>query len=113
MICRGKVVVELLVGMIDVDWKHRQKMTFPNLALMKLSAWHKQHGDQVIWYDTPITTGHVDRCYVSKVFSDTYTPDIEFAPDADEIIKGGSGYAIETVDGIEVYHKEKDQPLPE
>ena len=81
----------MLIGMIDVDWRHRQKMTFPNLALMKLSAWHKARGDTVIWYDTPITSGHVDICYLSKVFSDTYTPDADFVPDADQIIRGGVG----------------------
>ena len=100
------------VGMIDVDWRHRQKMTFPNLSLMKLSAWHKRQGDDVIWYDTPITSGHVDKCYVSKVFSDTYTPDIDFTPDADEIVRGGSGYAIDLKDGHEQYHKERDSELP-
>ena len=33
------------IGLIDVD-----SSNFPNLALMKLSAWHKQNGDEVEWY---------------------------------------------------------------
>ena len=33
------------VGLIDVDGHH-----FPNLALMKLSAWHKSQGDIVEWW---------------------------------------------------------------
>lgn len=37
------------IGLIDVD-NHR----FPSLPLMKLSAWHKQQGDTVEWYD-PLT----------------------------------------------------------
>ena len=34
------------IGLIDVDG-HR----FPNLCLMKLSAYHKARGDTVEWYD--------------------------------------------------------------
>ena len=47
---------------------------------------------------------------MSKVFS--FTPDYPYYIDADQIIKGGSGYCIETVDGIEVYRKERDAGLP-
>jgi len=82
---------------------------FPNLPLMKLSAWHKAQGDSVEWYE-PLFSGHMDRVYMSKVFS--FTPDYEYFINADEVIKGGSGYCIELVDGKEVYHKERDKPLP-
>ena len=47
---------------------------------------------------------------VSKVFS--FTPDYEYYIDADEVIKGGSGYCIELVDGKEIYHAERDWKLP-
>lgn len=47
---------------------------------------------------------------MSKVFS--FTPDYEYFVDADEIVKGGSGYCIELVDGKEVYHAERDRQLP-
>lgn len=59
------------IGLIDVDGHN-----FPNLPLMKLSAWHKQQGDSVEWY---IPTQHgfplppMDKVYMSKVFS--FTPD--------------------------------------
>ena len=91
------------IGLIDVDGHN-----FPNIPLMKLSAWHKQQGDHVEWY-LPLISGHMDRVYLSKVFS--FTPDYEFFIDADEVIKGGSGYAIAFVDGREIYDKSKDQPL--
>ena len=50
------------IGLIDADlmWRKRangrrygnQKADiFPNLALMKLSAWHKQRGNEVEWYN--------------------------------------------------------------
>lgn len=98
------------IGLIDVDAESRGKVTFPNLALMKISAWHKSQGDSVEWYK-PLLSGHMDKVYMSKVFGSEYTKDYEFHIDADRIIKGGSGYAISIVDGKEVYDKELDPPL--
>ena len=92
------------IGLIDVDGHN-----YPNLPLMKISAWHKSQGDSVEWYE-PMFSGHCDKVYMSKVFS--FSPDYEYYIDADEVIKGGSGYCIELVDGKEVYHKENDKDLP-
>lgn len=92
------------IGLIDVDGHN-----YPNLPLMKLSAWHKAQGDTVEWYQ-PMFSGHMDRVYMSKVFS--FSPDYEYCVDADEIIRGGSGYCIELVNGREVYHAERDHSLP-
>lgn len=92
------------VGLIDVDGHN-----YPNLPLMKLSAWHKARGDSVEWYE-PLFSGHLDIVYMSKVFS--FTPDYEYFIDADKIIKGGTGYAITLADGREVYDKSKDLNLP-
>lgn len=93
------------IGLIDVD-----SHNFPSLPLMKLSAYHKQQGDSVEWYQ-PLFSGHMDRVYMSKVFS--FSPDYEYFIDADEIIKGGSGYCIELIDGKEIYHVENDRKLPQ
>ena len=93
------------IGLIDVDGHN-----FPNIALMKLSAWHKQQGDSVEWYQ-PLFSGHMDRVYMSKVFS--FTPDYEYCVDADEVIKGGTGYCISLVNGKEVYDKSQDRELPQ
>lgn len=93
------------IGLIDVDGHN-----YPNLPLMKISAWHKAQGDSVEWYE-PLLSGHCDKVYMSKVFS--FTPDYEYFIDANEIIKGGSGYCIELVDGKEVYHTERDKALPD
>lgn len=92
------------VGLIDVDGHN-----FPNLPLMKLSAWHKQRGDTVEMYSA-LFTGHCDIVYMSKVFS--FTPDYQYYIDADRIIKGGSGYAIQNINGREVYRAENDLQLP-
>ena len=45
--CRGcKEDKAMRVGLIDVDGHGK----FPNLALMKISAYHKAKGDDVEWY---------------------------------------------------------------
>lgn len=74
------------IGLIDVDGHN-----YPNLPLMKISAWHKAQGDSVEWYE-PMFSGHCDKVYMSKVFS--FTPDYEYFIDADVIERGGTGYAI-------------------
>ncbi len=76
------------VGLIDVDGHSG----FPNLALMKLSAWHKAQGDTVEWYEPLFATETFDKVYMSKVF--TFTPDYQYAINAREIIKGGTGYKL-------------------
>ena len=38
--------VNTRIGLIDVDGHN-----YPNLPLMKISAWHKKQGDSVEWYD--------------------------------------------------------------
>lgn len=92
------------IGLIDCDGHH-----YPNLPLMKISAWHKSQGDHVEWYE-PMFSGHMDMVYISKVFS--FTPDYEYYIDADEIVKGGSGYCISLKDGKEYYDTTNDYPLP-
>lgn len=97
------------IGLIDVDNFQKKKIKFPNLALMKLSAWHKAQGDQVEWWNG---FEHYDRVYMSKVFGEEYTPDMHFAINADEVIRGGSGYCIETVGGVETWLPELGTELP-
>lgn len=92
------------IGLIDVDGHN-----FPNLPLMKLSAYHKSIGDSVEWYN-PLISGHLDKVYMSKVFS--FTPDYPYNVDAGEVVKGGSGYCISLIDGKEVFDKSKDIELP-
>jgi hypothetical protein len=70
------------IGLIDVDGHH-----FPNLALMKISAYHKRQGDTVEWVNF---WDRYDRVYCSKVF--TYTPDVLTQIQSPVVIKGGKGY---------------------
>lgn len=97
-------VKPLKIGLIDVDGHN-----FPNIPLMKISAWHKAKGDHVEWYD-PMFSPHMDKVYVSKVFS--FSPDFDYFIDADEVSYGGSGYCISLLNGKEVYNKGKDVELP-
>ena len=71
------------IGLVDVDGHNG----FPNLALMRIAAWHKALGDTVEWWDGMLP---YDRIYMSKVF--TFSPDNDTVMQADEIIKGGTGY---------------------
>ena len=91
------------IGLIDVDGHN-----FPNLALMKLSAWHKARGDQVEWW---WGWGQYDRVYMSKVFDETYTHDIPDPVNAVEIIKGGTGYGLDNRLPAEVEHVYPDYSL--
>lgn len=91
------------VGLIDVDGHN-----YPNLALMKISAWHKAKGDTVEWW---WGFGQYDRVYMSKVFDDTYTPDIPEPLNATEIIKGGTGYGLENRLPGEIEHMYPDYSL--
>lgn len=70
------------VCLIDVDSK------IPNLALMKLSAYHKMLGDEVKLYEPMFD--RPDLVYASKIFD--FTPDYEYFPDDVPIVKGGTGY---------------------
>lgn len=70
------------VGLIDVDGKN-----YPNLALMKISAYHKSNGDICEW----AVIGHYDVIYMSKIF--TFSKDYDLGLiSADTIIRGGTGY---------------------
>ena len=95
----------MLVGLLDVD-----SHNFPNLALMKISAYHKAQGDTVEWW-LPLQT--YDIVYVSKVFGDEYSPMEQGLINAKKIVYGGTGFAIKVVDGKEVYVPEDDKPLPD
>ena len=91
------------IGLIDVDGHH-----YPNIALMKLSAWHKAWGDDVEWW---WGFGQYDRVYMSKVFDETYTPDMPEPLNAKEIIKGGTGYGLDNKLPDEIEHIYPDYSL--
>ena len=72
------------VGLLSVD------SDYPNLALMKISRYHRLKGDTVEWYN-PLD--HYDKVYSAKVFS--FTPDYGYYINADSVEFGGTGYDLE------------------
>lgn len=72
------------VGLHDVDGKG-----FPNIALMKISAYHKARGDSVEWW---FGMKEYDKVYVSKVFDDTYTSWDDSVIMAKTVQFGGTGF---------------------
>lgn len=74
------------IGIVDVDGHN-----FPNLALMKLATYHKQRGDEVEWA-FPLLP--YDRVYMAKVF--TFTQDDITAYQTDDIVRGGTGYDLQS-----------------
>lgn len=75
------------IGLHDAEMDYMKNKTFPNLALMKISAFHKKQGDNVEWW-LPLNT--YDKVYSSKVFD--YTPVNLYLPA--DTIKGGTGYGL-------------------
>ena len=96
------------IGLYDVD-----SHNYPNLPLMKISAWHKARGDSVEFI-RPLDSlsKHYNKIYVSRVFGDEYVKFVNYNITADEIVYGGTGFAITVEDGKEVYHKDRDPNLP-
>ncbi len=75
------------IGLHDAEKDYfKHKKTFPNYALMKISAWHKLKGDTVEWWN-PLYK--YDVVYSSKVFD--FTPVDPYLPD--DAVRGGTGYS--------------------
>ena len=72
------------IGLVDVD-----SHNWPNLCLMKLSAYHKARGDSVEWWRPE---GRYDLVYKSRVFTDLYSRDTVNVANAERVITGGTGY---------------------
>ena len=70
------------IGLVDVD-----NHNWPNLALMKISSWHKGAGDTVEWAGS---LEHYDIVYMDKVF--TFTSDDIQSYQADKIVKIGRAH---------------------
>ena len=47
------------IGILAID------SNYPNLALMKISGYHKLQGDQVEWYNP---FNHYDKVYMAKIY---------------------------------------------
>ena len=94
--------LKLKIGLFDIDSKYH------NLALMKLSTWHKQKGDETELY-SPLFLKTYDRIYISKIFTkfninECYIPENFYRA-------GGSGFNLETKLPREIEHIMPDYSL--
>jgi hypothetical protein len=80
----------MLIGLYDVD------STIPNLAIMKLSAFHKERGDAVVSYLPNMNSAEFGKIYASTVFKDLPDDDLSdhsyLRPEQMEV--GGSGWDL-------------------
>ena len=91
------------IGLIDVDGHN-----FPNLCLMKISAYHKARGDTVEWWNG---LERYNIVYKSKVFTEEYTTEENTVIYADKVIEGGTGYDLENKLPYEIEHCYPDYSL--
>lgn len=101
----------MYVGLHDSEMEHLKHKSFPNYALMKISAWHKQQGDKVEMfiptdpnepeqlsfipldeYPPKRNANIYDIVYSSKIFD--FTPENPYLPA--NTIKGGTGYDVKS-----------------
>ena len=86
------------VGLIDVDGHAKKKKwgatIYPNLALCKISAFHRNKGDTVEWYDG-MFGGEYDKVYMAKVF--TFSEDYTELIHSNSVLRGGTGYNVNSV----------------
>lgn len=75
------------IGLHDAEQEYLKNKTFPNYALMKISAYHKSKGDAVKWWQ-PLGI-NCDIVYSSKVFD--FTPENQYLPA--DTRRGGTGYS--------------------
>lgn len=86
------------VGLLDVD-----SHNFPNLPLMKISAWYKSKNDNV---EKIILIQKYDIVYVSKIFD--FTDDYLFHINADKLVKSGTGYGLDNKFKVRWRYEQKE-----
>ena len=79
----------MIIALHDAERDHMPGKSFPNFALMKISAYHKAQGDTVEWWNA-LNNPQYGAVYSSKVFD--FTPENLYLPP--DTIKGGTGYGL-------------------
>lgn len=78
------------VGIIDAELIVKARHRFPNLCSMKLSAYHKNKGDNVTLLLSYDDIERYDKVYISKVFTKTVVP--ENVLSMENVEYGGTGF---------------------
>jgi len=101
-----------VIGLFDVDFKqgfnvNNTQGTFPNLALMKISAHYKAKGYEVKWY-SPVMKHTFYKIFASKVFKWKTKMDVFVTAN---MIKGGSGFDLSVKLPEKIEHRYPDYKL--
>lgn len=86
------------IAVIDAEIIGKNKHRFPNLALMKISGYHKSIGDNVVFKTNYNELSQYDTVYVSKVFTDTPI-DIEIL-EYKNVKYGGTGFFYDKAESL-------------
>lgn len=99
------------IGIIDAELIYLKKHTFPNLASMKISGYHKSIGDKVSLLLDYSSLHEYDIVYISKVFTDTVVP--EKVLSLENVKYGGTGFFYDKAEPLpyEVEHSFPDYDL--
>ena len=87
------------IGLYDID------SAIPNLALMRISAWHKANGDSTELY-IPLLHETYDKVYASSIFDFSDKSYVQ-----DDMIIGGTGIDFKTVLPPEIDQMDPDYSL--
>ncbi|MHA2066392.1 MAG: hypothetical protein ACXABY_18630 [Candidatus Thorarchaeota archaeon] len=90
------------IGIIDADLLAGNQKRFPNLAAMKLSAWHKSQGDGTSLLSCYTQITDFDHVYLCCVFTDSTASIPQKALTSPHVQAGGTGF---------FYDKAKPLPL--
>lgn len=99
------------IGIIDADLISRKKHRFPNLACMKISAYHKSKGHEVSLLRSYNEIENYDKVFISKVFAETPVPD--GVVDLPHVEHGGTGFYYDKATPLppEIEHIKPDYHL--
>lgn len=100
------------IGIVDADLIGRDKHRFPNLVCEKISAyWKERDAEVVLLTDYNWDASDYNKVYVSKVFTDTPTP--EWIKETEKIHIGGTGFYFEKAPNLpdEIEHHMPDYTL--
>lgn len=99
------------IGIIDADLLGREKHRFPNLACEKISGYWKERGADVHLLMDYNWSPEYDHIYISKVFTDTYSP--EWLEETPKVHIGGTGFYFDNAPNLpdEIEHHMPDYHL--
>ena len=78
------------IGILQIDGGRYLDVPYPNLALMKISYYFKDKGDEVSWYEGELFAPTYDKIYASKIFNYSKMPTIPL-----NMVVGGTGIDFE------------------